>query len=87
MKIDVTKMTDAELRKVAKKMRKAPCIVCEQPSTGYRKLHMGKEVAFLPICEQCKNTPVNMLKAAMEFASHGKPESNNEVLGHTYRGC
>ena len=67
MKVDLSKMTDAEAKAMAARFREAACIVCGEPSNGFRKLHLGEKVAFLPLCDSCMDVPPTTLQAMMEF--------------------
>ncbi len=67
MKVDLTQMTEAEQKAMARKFREASCILCGQASTGYRKLHLGEKIAFLPVCDDCQDAPAQTLQAMMDF--------------------
>jgi hypothetical protein len=85
MKVDLSKMSDQKARELAVKLREAPCLICDAPSTGYRKLHTGQKVAFVPLCDECKAAaPVTTILAMMEF-HNDEPIGNAKSLGNTWR--
>jgi len=68
MKVDLSQMTNKEQKEMARKFRQAPCIVCGGKQTGYRKIRIGDQTAFLPLCEKCQQADRETLLAAMEIA-------------------
>lgn len=84
MKVDLSKMTNEQAKEMARRFRKAPCIVCKEKSTGYRKLHLGEQAAFLPLCDECQNAPVSTLMKIMELADDGYTP-NDKAVGNTFR--
>ena len=92
MKIDLSKMTDAQIKEMARRFREAPCIVCGAESTGYRKLHLGSQqglgnrVAFLPLCDNCQEVDAHTLMQFMEFADYQQSNHPHIGVGNTYRG-
>lgn len=84
MKVDLSKMTDKEAAAMARRFRDAPCIVCGEPSTDFRKLHLSGKVAFLPVCDSCKSAPAQTLHALMEYHDNGSIP-NDEAVGNAFR--
>ena len=69
MKIDVSSMTDDQVKRHTRQLKKSACLVCGERSKTYRKLSLGPKVAIIPLCRPCKKTATVMdLNAAMQFS-------------------
>lgn len=89
MTIRMHNMTDAEIHKTVQQMKSAPCIVCGQKSTGYRKLMIDeKNVAILPVCQKCAAADPATLFQSMRFID--QMDNSNQAAwpgkGKTLRG-
>jgi hypothetical protein len=73
MKIDLSKLNEAQVKELAIKFRKAPCLVCDKPSTGYREIPVGDQFAFIPVCDQCRTVEVATLMSAMQISDATLP--------------
>ncbi len=80
MKIDLSKMSDAAIQKLAIKFRSAPCLVCDQKSTGYREVPVGDQFAFIPLCEKCRTADVATLITAMQISDAAIPPAGRKTL-------
>ena len=89
MSVRLHNMTDQQIHETVQKMKQAPCIVCGQKSTGYRKMMVDeKNVAILPVCEACKTRSPADLYQAMKFIDqmdNSGPAAVWPGQGKTYR--
>lgn len=68
MKVDLSAMSQEQQEKIARNFRNSKCIICGGEQAGFRKLMLGEQVAFLPLCSQCQNASKQDLFLAMEIA-------------------
>jgi len=64
--VKIDNLTPEQQAEIAKKFKQAPCIVCNAPMTGYRKIPVASgDIALLPVCDRCRDADQETLQLAM----------------------
>lgn len=67
--VNLNQLTEEQQKKVADKFWKAPCLLCDKPMAGYRKIPAGENVALVPLCEDCSGADQETIQLAMSFVN------------------